>query len=287
MRRMLRRVTVLLAAVAAGTFALKCATTGINKGDINLISVEQEIAMGRQFSQEIAKTYPLLDDPEVTRYFQRLGEKIARNSDWPDLEYHFQIVNTADVNAFAIPGGWIYIHRGLIERAGSLSEVACVISHEIGHVVARHGTEMLTKQYGIALLTQLILGRNPKLWQKITTELFTTAGILAYSRKHEFEADELGVRYAFLSGYDPNGMVSFFEKLLKLEKSEPSLIEVWFSTHPPTQDRIRRARANIARLPDRADLIEDEPDFHRIQQRLKRSPKARTLRQIEEEKQKK
>lgn len=268
----------LMAALAAG-----CATTGVNKGDINLISVPQEIAMGEEFSKEIARTYPILDDPAITAYFQKIGESIARHSDWPDLKYHFQVVNTADVNAFAIPGGWIYVHRGLIERADNLSEVACVMAHEIGHVVARHGTEMLTKQYGIALVMQLVLGENPKLWQKIVADLFSTAGILAYSRKQEYEADDLGVQYAYRAGYDPNGMVTFFQKLLELQQREPSLLEVWFSTHPPTSERIERARANIAKLPPKPDLIVEDSEFEAIQARLRGLPAPKTIRDIEKE----
>ncbi len=263
-----------------------CATTGVNKGDINLISVDQEIQMGRDFAAQIAKTYPLLKDKEINAYFQRLGEQIAKNSDWPDLTYHFQVVNTADVNAFAIPGGWVYIHRGLIERADNLSEVACVVGHEIGHVVARHGTELMTKQYGIALVTQLILGQNPALWEKIAAQLFTTAGVLHYSRKHELEADRLGIRYAYRAGYDPNGMVTFFEKLEALQKHEPSLIEVWFSTHPPTSERIKQAEKLIAELPAKPGLKKDEPSFHTIQTKLRALPKAKTLQEIEKEKKK-
>ncbi len=271
-------------ATATGLLLSGCATTGVNKGDINLISVDQEIRMGRDFAAQIAKTYPLLEDKEINAYFQRLGEQIAKQSDWPDLQYHFQVVNTADVNAFAIPGGWVYIHRGLIERADNLSEVACVVGHEIGHVVARHGTELMTKQYGIALVTQLILGQNPALWEKIAAQLFTTAGVLHYSRKHELEADRLGICYAYRAGYDPNGMVTFFEKLQALQKHEPSLIEVWFSTHPPTSERIKQAERLIAELPAKPGLKKDEPSFHAIQKKLKTLPKAKTLQEIQKEK---
>ncbi|NOZ56077.1 MAG: M48 family metalloprotease [Calditrichaeota bacterium] len=271
-------------ATATGLLLSGCATTGVNKGDINLISVDQEIQMGRDFAAQIAKTYPLLKDEGINAYFQRLGEQIAKQSDWPDLQYHFQVVNTADVNAFAIPGGWVYIHRGLIERADNLSEVACVVGHEIGHVVARHGTELMTKQYGIALVTQLILGQNPALWEKIAAQLFTTAGVLHYSRKHELEADRLGIRYAYRAGYDPNGMVTFFEKLQALQKHEPSLIEVWFSTHPPTSERIKQAEKLIAELPAKPGLKKDEPSFHAIQKKLKALPKAKTLQEIQKEK---
>jgi|YelNatPaOPRAMG01_1025707.scaffolds.fasta_scaffold00014_86 predicted Zn-dependent protease len=263
----------------AALWAAGCATTGVNKGDINLISVDQEIAMGQDFSREIAKTYPMLDDVEVTSYFQRLGERIARSSDWPDLQFHFQVVNTADVNAFAIPGGWVYVHRGLIERADNVSEVACVMAHEIGHVVARHGTETLTKQYGIAIVTQLVLGQNPKLWQKVVADLFTTAGILAYSRKQELEADDLGVRYAYRAGYDPNGMATFFEKLLQLQEREPTLLEVWFSTHPPTSQRIERVRAQIASLQLHPGLVKDDPEFLRVRDRIRAMPAVKTLRE--------
>ncbi|MDZ7374832.1 MAG: M48 family metallopeptidase [candidate division KSB1 bacterium] len=268
-----------LPGILGALVALGCATTGVNKGDINLISVQQEVQMGQEFSREIARTYPILEDPEITAYFQRIGERIARSSDWPNLQYHFQVVNTADVNAFAIPGGWVYVHRGLIERADNVSEVACVMAHEIGHVVARHGTEMLTKQYGIAIVTQLVLGQNPKLWQKITAELFTTAGILAYSRKQEYEADELGVQYAYRSGYDPNGMVTFFEKLLQLQEREPSLLEVWFSTHPPTSERIQRAKGLITKLPPKTDFVRDDPEFLRLRERLRALPPAERLKE--------
>jgi predicted Zn-dependent protease len=252
------------AVMAAG-----CATSGINKGDLNFFSKNEEIELGRRFSEEIAQKYPLLEDREITDYFAQIGRRIAANSDWPDLEFHFYVVDSKEINAFAIPGGHVYLNRGLILRADNLSEVTGVLGHEISHVVARHGTEQLSKQYGFAIVAQLVLGENPAMWQKITAELFGTLGLLHYGRAAESEADRLGVRYVYKTGYDPQGMISFFEKLLALQKKQPGLLDKLFSTHPPTKERIEGVKAEIAKLPPRKDLVRDQPRFHQIQERLR------------------
>ncbi|MDZ7260916.1 MAG: M48 family metallopeptidase [candidate division KSB1 bacterium] len=245
-----------------------CATTGVNKGDLNLFTTEDELRLGEQFSQEVPKQYPILNDPQVTAYFDRIGQNIAAHSERSNIPYHFQVIDTDDINAFALPGGYIYIHKGLITHADNLSEVAGVIAHEVSHVVGRHGTEQLTRQYGFNVLTQLVLGENPGMIEQIIANLTGTLGILHYGRKAEHEADHLAVRYAYAANYDPMGLLTFFQKLQALSKSEPSKLEVLFSTHPPTSERINRVQAEINQLPSKPSLIKDDPEFQKIKAKL-------------------
>lgn len=247
-----------------------CATSGVNKGDFNFFSKSDDVKLGNDFAQEIAKQFPLLPDNAVREYFTTIGRRIAANSDWPGLTYYFEVVNTEDINAFAIPGGHIYLNRGLILAADNLSEVAGVLGHEISHVVARHGTEQLTKQYGFSIVAALVLGQNPKMWEELLANLFGSLSMLHYGRKAESEADELGFRYLTRTGYNPAGMSGFFGKLLAMQKKQPGNFEKLFATHPPTQERIDHVNGLIAQVPVNPDWIVDEPRFHEIQEKIKK-----------------
>ncbi|MBI4531044.1 MAG: M48 family metalloprotease [Candidatus Latescibacteria bacterium] len=240
---------------------------------INLISTPEELKLGAQFSREIEQQITLYNDPVVLAYIDSLGQVIARHSRRANIPYHIAVVDTDEVNAFAIPGGYLYVNRALIETADTESELAGVMGHEIGHVVARHGARQLTKRLGLSIIVALAAGEEPDLTRKIVADIVVAGGtfsLLHYSREAEQEADRLAVRELYDSGIDPEGIVIFFEKLLSLQKRQLSSLEKLFSTHPPTEERIADVRAEIVRLPEKTGLSSNSQRFHAIKERIAR-----------------
>jgi predicted Zn-dependent protease len=232
-----------------GAAIVGCATSGINKGDINLISSAEEVAMGSQFAGEIETQFEIYNDAQVTAYVKSIGERITRVCHRNDIEYHFAVIDKDEMNAFALPGGYIYIYTGLMKALDNEAQLAAVLAHEVGHVTARHATERLTAMYGAQIAVSLLLGDNPAEYQVLIANIFSTTGFLAYSRANEYEADRLGTSYTSLAGYDPNGMVELLGKFIDTESREPSKLEEWLSTHPPTRDRISMVEILAASLP--------------------------------------
>jgi predicted Zn-dependent protease len=243
------------------------------------VSLQEEAELGRQYSDQINAELPLVEDPEIKVYFERLGTRIAQNADPRKLEYHFFVVNSDVVNAFALPGGYVYLNRGLIERAGEMSEVAGVLGHEIGHVVARHGVEQMQKAQAANLglgLTYLLLGRQPTDAEAAAINIGGGLVFMKFSRDDEREADSLAVHFLIDAGIDPQGIAGMFEILLAERQRRPGLLEQWFSSHPLTEDRIAEVQGLVAQVPAerRQGLIRDTETFRRVQERLKSLPPA-------------
>ena len=268
-RNRLRRYTAICLSISLAM--LTSFACGGAVQNFNIVSDAQEIEMGGQFSNEIEKELKLFTDPEVVKYIQDLGQDLAKVSKRADITYHIKVVDTDDVNAFALPGGFLYVNRGLISIADTESELAGVMGHEIGHVVGRHGAKSLSRQYGLQILTGLIVGRDPSVSRQIAAQfagIGGTLGMFHYSREAEREADALGVQELYDAGIDPDGIAKFFEKLMSLHESEPSGLSSLFSTHPPSSERVQNARADIALLPQKAGLRADSDRFQRIKKRL-------------------
>jgi predicted Zn-dependent protease len=218
------------------------------------INENREIAIGEQIASQVNSQVPLVLDVPLNLYVNNLGRLIARRSARPDLEYHFYIVNTPGINAFALPGGHIYVNRGLIERTGNVSELAGILAHEIGHVAARHGAENLQRHMRTrsvaTVMYQLVLDREPLLDQealRLGGELWASS----HSRADEAEADRLAVNYLVATGVDPRGMLSLFSALLEEEAQDPQAMaaaDSWFSTHPATGARMDATRAHIRQV---------------------------------------
>ena len=236
--------------------------------DLNIFSDAQEVQLGKQFSREIEKELKIYSDPVVTAYIDQLGQHLANHSPRKNITYHFKVVNTEVVNAFAVPGGYLYVNIGLIRTAENESELAGVIGHEIGHVVGKHGVKQMTRQLGLAAMAQLALGEDQSKLKQMVANLATNGVLMKYSRDAEREADIYAVQEMYDAGVDPEGMATFFEKLRKLQKSKPSKLEQMFATHPPTAERIAAVRSQIARLPRKPNLKKDSRRFHQIKKRL-------------------
>ena len=236
--------------------------------DINIFTDAQEVQLGKQFSREIEKELKIYTDPIVTAYIDQLGQHLANHSQRRNITYHFKVVNTDVVNAFAVPGGYLYVNIGLIRTAENESELAGVIGHEIGHVVGKHGVKQMTRQLGLAAVAQLALGEDQSKLKKMVANLATNGVLTKYSRDAEREADMYAVQEMYDAGIDPEGMATFFEKLRNLQKSKPSKLQQMFATHPPTTERITAVRSQIVRLPRKSNLKKDSRRFHQIKKRL-------------------
>lgn len=245
-----------------------CGSSGVNRGDFNLISLEEEWQMGRQLEAEIAQQMRLVNDRTALAYVNEVGQRIVNQTDMRQLPWEFHIVDDPSINAFNIPGGHVYVHTGLIEAAGSASQLAGVMAHEIGHGVSRHATERLTKAYGLQIVAGVVLGQNPSMIEQIVAQIVGTGAIAKFSRDDEREADDLGVRYMYEGGYNPEGMVRMFEALLEERRRRPSGIEQFFSTHPLSEERIAAINAEIDKLPPRQGLVTNDNGFRQLKQRV-------------------
>src|SRR5246127_24142 len=271
----------------------------VGKGP-NFYSLEKEIALGKQLAQEVERSSKLIDDPVVTEYVNRVGQNLVRNSD-ARVPFTIKVIDSDEVNAFALPGGFFYVNSGLILRAQEESELAGVMAHEISHVAARHGTKNATKSEILQLTTIPLVFLGPAglagygLYEGLNVALPLT--FLKFSRDAEREADFLGLQYMYKSGYDPNAYVTFFERIQADEKRRPGTIPKVFSTHPPTPERIQNAQKEIARiLPNRPEYIVTTSEFDNVRERLRNITLARkaqdngpgkpTLRTRTEQKQK-
>ena len=242
----------------------------INKGSINFISLEKEIQMGRQLAAEIERQVKLVEDPTINEYVNRVGQNLVRNSD-AKVPFTIKVVESDEINAFALPGGFFYVNSGLILAADDESELAAVMAHEIAHVAARHGTENASKaqMVNIASLPLIFLGGVGGFALRQAAGFLIPMQFLQFSRKAEAEADYLGVEYLYKAGYDPGAAVSFFEKLQARESARPGSVSKMFSTHPPTGDRIEMTKKNIeAVLPDKEQYVVTTSEFTKIKMQL-------------------
>jgi len=240
---------------------------------VNFYSLEHEIALGKSLAQEVERSSKLIDDPVVTEYVNRVGQNLVRNSD-AKVPFTIKVIDSDEVNAFALPGGFFYVNSGLILRAQEESELAGVMAHEISHVCARHGTKNATKGEIMQLASIPAMIFIPYgmagygIYEGMNLAIPLT--FLKFSRDSEKEADYLGLQYMYKAGYDPNSYVTFFERIEADEKRRPGTIPKVFSTHPPTPDRIENAQKEIAKiLPNRAEYIVSTSEFDSVKARLR------------------
>jgi predicted Zn-dependent protease len=234
---------------------------GIGPG--NWYSLESEIRMGREYSQAVDSQVKLLDDPIVTEYVNRMGQNLVRNSD-AKVPFTFKVIDSEEVNAFSLPGGFLYVDAGLILAADNEAELAGVMAHEIAHIAARHATRQMTRSNLMSILSLplVFVGGGVGLALQGITSVGTPLAFTKFSRGFEAEADYLGVEYMYQAGYDPEALISFFEKIKSLEHGKPGTLARAFASHPQTPDRVRKSQAEIARiLPIREQYIVTTSDF--------------------------
>jgi len=237
------------------------------------ISHDHEVELGRQYAEQIGEQLPLVRDPTITAYVTELGNRIAAQTSRANLEWRFSVVDAGEVNAFAVPGGYVYINRGLIERADRMSELAGVLGHEIAHVVLRHSVKQLEKatktNVGIAVVCTLT-GWCESGTAQVAINVAGSAWFAHHSRRDEAAADSAAVFSVARAGIDPAGIPRFFETLLRERTASPGPFETWFRTHPLEEDRVDRTRALVQSLDPGMlrGLRSDEPGFQAFKQRL-------------------
>jgi len=216
------------------------------------VSQQQEIQMGQQEAQQVNAQLPILQEPQINQYINNLGSAIAHTTSRADLDWQFRVVNTDVVNAFALPGGFIYVNRGVLERADNESELASVLGHEIEHVVRRHSVKQMEQaqgaNIGVALGCTLLNVCNSQV-AGAAINVAGTAVFAKFSRDDERQADEGGFENEIRTGLNPTGMLTFFQKLLAEEKGGSSAVSSWFSDHPGTEDRIADVQRLLNQVP--------------------------------------
>jgi len=245
---MRRRIDHLLTPLLLCSLIAGCVSVRQRLGHA-LISTETEVKLGEQIADQVEAQEKILADPRVQAYVRQVAAPLVRRSlqDRPGITYRITVLDQPDqVNAFAVPGGPLYVYSGLLLAADNEAELAGVLAHEIGHVVARHSANQLASQYGLEILARLALGEDPARIAEIATQL-GQAGVMArFSRDDEREADQHGVKYLVAAGYDPRGLSTFFQKLQRMEGGKRSEVEKLLATHPATTERIRRIEKMIA-----------------------------------------
>lgn len=248
-RRSNTRHTGRLVALALCSTLVGCAI--FQNIQLNLLSTEQEIGLGQKVSAEIEKKEKLLENAAIQAYVRDIGQRLSAVSPRQDVQYTFKVIDAPDkVNAFALPGGFMYVYTGLMRTLENEAELAGVMAHEIGHVAGRHHGESMTRRFGYNFLMSIILGEDANALAELGSELLGAAGAMYYSRDNEREADQLGMSFLFEAGYKPEAMLTLMGKLSAEDgKRGGGRSLAIFASHPPTEERAQRLRALVEQYP--------------------------------------
>jgi predicted Zn-dependent protease len=241
----------------------------VGKG-INFYSIEKEIALGKQMAQEVERQAKIVDDPIIAEYVNRVGQNLVRNSD-AKVPFTIKVIDSEEINAFALPGGFFFVNSGILLNADNEAEMAGVMAHEIAHVAARHGTKQASRGELAQIMTipLYVMGGWTGYAIRQGMSIAIPMGFLQFTKGFEKEADYLGLQYMYKAGYDPTAFVDFFEKIQTLEKKKPGTMSKVFSSHPPTDDRIKSAQEEIQKiLVAKPEYVLNTSEFNDVKGRL-------------------
>jgi len=240
------------------------------RGMGNWYSIESEIRMGKEYAQQVEASVKLIQDPVITEYVNRVGQNLVRNSD-SQVPFTIKVIDSDEINAMALPGGFFYVNSGLILAADEEAELAGVMAHEIAHVAARHITRQMTRGNwaNIGTIPLIFVGGGIGYAVRSAAGIGLPMTFVTFQRGFEAEADYLGLQYMYKTGYDPQAFISFFEKVQAQEKKKPGTLAKAFSTHPQTPDRISKSQEEISKiLPARAEYTVTTSEFDQVKARL-------------------
>jgi len=265
LRSMLKKIGTTLAVLVFCVILNGCSTEyniATGQQESFIYSTDKEVAMGKSIANEVDKEYKAVDDPLVQKRIEDIGKRIAAVSDRKEIDYHFLVLDDDEVNAVSLPGGFVYIFKGLLDKLSTDDEVAGVLAHEVAHIVARHSIKKLQAIQGYTIL-RILVAAAPKTGEvgNAADAAFTEL-LLGYSREDELLADQLGARYLKLAGYDQNAMISVLQKLQEVNRRRPLQERSYFKTHPYVPDRIREVKQEIGERIDFDDYINIEQKPH-------------------------
>ena len=244
------------------------------------VSNEDEVAIGSETAEKMQTQLPIVSDPYIVSYINELGDTIASHTSRGDLSWRFFVVNSHQVNAFALPGGFIYVNRGLIEATNRADELAGVLGHEIGHVIQRHSVKQMQNQQKVGVVAELACTLTNLCESQLgqaAINIGGTAVIARYSRADELEADSEAVENVLKVNIDPEGIPALFEVLMQQRRTQPTIVDAWFSTHPLEESRIDHSRSLIERAGASrvSGLMQDIPSYAEFKRRVALLPEPR------------
>lgn len=252
--------------IAVGLMTAGCGSSGL--GGAGSVSLDQEWQLGQQLAAQVQTQVKLVNDPAALAYVRSVGERIHAVTPLADRPFNFYIVDDPSVNAFSLPGGHIYVNRGLINTVDKADELAGVMSHEISHVVARHAIKQMEQQQEINTIGSILLGQSPGALTQIAAQVIAGGAMARFSRADEKQADDMGLDFMYKAGYDAHGMLDMFNKLLAMDKGGNNAVSAFFADHPGTQDRINDISGRMGNYPSQAGQIVDDQGFHELKARV-------------------
>ena len=274
MNALKRNSIVLLFGIMAVGLLLSCGGSQktVRKDTLKFVSVEEELALGKALRAQAFKQIKLVRNHQITDFLNGIARELGAQSDWKGLDYSVYVVNDANLNHFSLPGGSIFIFRGLLEVAENAAEVAMIIAHEVAHLSSRDGVDRVASKYAYAFAAQSVVGEIPEIPAQIITNLYSEGTILDYAEEDEYFADKRAVKYAWRANYDPSALLTMLEKLRAAEKTNPRLVRLLQATHPPITSRYKRVRIEIEKMPRKRSLRLDLPEFKKIKETLEKIP---------------
>lgn len=262
-------VRIAIIVLACAVMRLACSGSRSRSDIDSFISIDEELALSKALVEQTASQLRILDRPLANEFFNGLALEIGAVSDWNGLDYSVHIVDEEDVNHFSLPGGQIYLFRGLIDVCETAGEIAAVIAHEIAHVSHRDGIERLARKYGFAFAAQELIGNNPQIPYQIVSQLYSEGTLLDYPRSAEYRADARAIGYLVKANFDPRSLLELLERFRVMEDERPDLMALLRTTHPRAMHRFNKARKVLFRTSRPEDLIRDLKIYNKIKQELK------------------